>query len=317
MVKYIIKRVLLLIPAVLLVCITVFLLMRLIPGSAVDAIVYKYSSIGVEVDEDAVRAQLGLDKPAAIQFFVWFKDVIQGNLGDSLFQNKSVHSILAAELPVTFELGIITIILSTVISIPLGLLCAARQDSGLDIILRVIAIIFLSIPVFWIATMVLVYPAAWWGYAPPADYVGFLENPWKNLQMFLIPALLSALGQVGMQMRLVRTQTLEVMRQDYVRTAWSKGLNERTVLFGYAFRNSMIPTITMIGGSVSSLIGGSVIMENLFNIPGIGKEVVAALSSRDYPLVQGCVIIFAIYVMVINLVVDICYKWADPRVSLE
>lgn len=135
--------------------------------------------------------------------------------------------------------------------------------------------------------------------------------------MFLIPAVLGALTQVGMQMRLVRTLTLEVMRQDYVRTAWSKGLKEKVVLFKHAFRNALIPVITMIGGSVSGLIGGSVIMENLFNIPGIGKQVVVALNNRDYPVVQGCVIIFAIYVMVINLIVDIAYKWADPRVNLE
>lgn len=315
--KYVAKRVLLLIPAVLLVCVIVFALMRMIPGSAVDAIVYKYSSAGIAKDADEVRASLGLDKPAVVQFFVWIKDVIRGNLGDSLFQNESVNAIIARELPVTLELGILTLILGTIISIPLGLLCAARQDGAIDIILRVIAVLLLSIPVFWIATMVLVYPAVWWGYAPPADYVSFFENPWKNLQMFLIPAVLGALTQVGMQMRLVRTLTLEVMRQDYVRTAWSKGLKEKVVLFKHAFRNALIPVITMIGGSVSGLIGGSVIMENLFNIPGIGKQVVVALNNRDYPVVQGCVIIFAIYVMVINLIVDIAYKWADPRVNLE
>ena len=315
--KYILKRILLLIPAVLLVCVIVFALMRLIPGSAVDAIVYKYSSAGIAKDADEVRASLGLDKPAIVQFFVWMKDVVRGNLGDSLFQNESVNSIIARELPVTLELGILTLLIGVVISIPLGLLCAARQDGVIDIVLRVIAVLFLSIPVFWIATMVLIYPAIWWGYAPPANYVSLLKAPLQNLQMFIIPAFLGALSQVGMQMRLVRTMTLEVMRQDYVRTAWSKGLKEKVVLFKHAFRNSLIPVITMIGGSVSGLVGGSVIMENLFNIPGIGQQVVLALNNRDYPVVQGCVIIFAVYVMVVNLVVDLAYKWVDPRINLE
>lgn len=315
--RYIGKRILLLIPAIILVCVIVFALMRLVPGDAVDSIIYKYSSMGISADRAEVEAQLGLDKPAVVQFFVWFKGVLTGDLGESLFEYESVSSIIGRQLPVTLELGILTLLFSCLLSIPIGLFCAAKQDSIPDYVFRVISILLVSIPVFWIATMVIIYPALWWHYAPPTDYVSFFENPLKNLQMFLIPAILGALMQAGIQMRAVRTMTLEVMRLDYIRTAWAKGVKERIILLKHAFRNAMIPVVTMIGGAAASMIGGSVIMESVFNIPGIGQQVITSLGSRDYPVVQGCVLVFAIFVMVINLLVDVCYKWIDPRISLD
>ena len=315
--RYIGKRILLLIPAVFLVCVIVFALMRMVPGDAVDSIIYKYSSMGISADRAEIEAMLGLDKPAVTQFFTWLKGAVTGNLGESLFEYESVSSIIARQLPVTLELGILTLVFSCLLSIPLGLFCAAKQDSLPDYVFRVISVLLLSIPVFWIATMVIIYPALWFNYAPPTDYVSFLENPLENLRMFLIPALLGALMQAGIQMRAVRTMTLEVMRLDYIRTAWAKGTRERVILFKHAFRNAMIPVVTMIGGSAASMIGGSVIMESVFNIPGIGQQVVVSLGARDYPVVQGCVLVFAIFVMVVNLLVDICYKWIDPRITLE
>jgi peptide/nickel transport system permease protein len=315
--KYILKRILLLIPTFLLVCIIVFALMRMIPGDAVDSMVTKLANAGVSADRASIEATLGLDQPAVKQFFTWIAKVVRGDLGDSIFQYESVSSILSRKLPVTLELGILTVLLSCVISIPCGLLCAARQDSLADHSLRVVSILLLSIPVFWIATIVLIYPAVWWGYSPPVSYVSFFKDPGTNLRMVLPAALLGAFGQAGMQLRMVRTVTLDVMRQDYVRTGWSKGLTERKVVLKYAFRNAMIPVITQIGGSIASLVGGSVVLENIFSIPGMGQVVVEALNSRDYPLVQGCVIVFALFVMVVNLVVDVAYKWVDPRVNLE
>jgi peptide/nickel transport system permease protein len=184
-------------------------------------------------------------------------------------------------------------------------------------VIRVISVVLMSIPVFWLATLVLVYPAVWWKYAPPSTYYSIFVNPSKNLQMFLIPAILGSVTQAGMQIRLVRTMTLENLRQDYVRTAWAKGANERRALTNHALRNTMIPVITSIGGAVAGLIGGSVVLENMFNIPGIGNTLITALNSRDYPLVQGCVLIFSILVMIVNLLVDIAYKWVDPRVEIE
>jgi peptide/nickel transport system permease protein len=315
--KYVIKRVLLLIPSILVVTIVTFALMRLMPGSAVDLILNKYQTMGFTVDRATVIAQLGMDKPAVQQYFIWLGNMLRGDLGDSLFQNQSVMELIGAKLPITLELGIFTLILTNVISIPLGVLTAARQDSIGDYIVRVISIIIMAMPMFWIGTLVLIYPAKWWGYAPTITYVSIFKDFVGNMKMFLVPSILGALSQCGMQLRMVRTSLLDVMRQDYVRTAWSKGIRERNILFGHAFRNTLIPVITLIGGSISGLLGGSVILENLFNIPGLGSCMVTALGNYDYPLVQGCVVIIAIVVMIINLLVDIAYKWCDPRVTLD
>lgn len=317
MAKYALKRILLLIPTVLMVCIIVFALLRMIPGSALDQIVYKYSTAGIEIDREAVAAKLGMDKPAVVQFGNWLGQLLHGDMGESLFQSEGVGDIIARQLPVTLELGVITLILTNLISIPLGLYCAARQDTITDQMIRVISVVLMSLPVFWIGTLVLVYPAKWWGYAPNTLYVPFLRDPIQNLSMFIVPSILGAMTQAGAQIRMVRTMTLEVMRQDYIRTAWAKGVKERKILFRHAFRNSLIPIITIIGSSVAGLVGGSVIMENMFNLPGIGAQMVTALSNRDYPLVQGCVLVFSIFVMVVNLIVDLTYKWIDPRVEIQ
>lgn len=315
--KYIVKRVLLLIPTIFIVCAIVFGLMRMVPGDAVDVIVNRMTQSGMTVDAEAVRARLGLDVPPVQQFFNWMADVVRFDLGDSFFQNESVASIIGRQLPVSLELGILTLILSNLISIPIGLYCAARQDSFSDYLLRIISVVLMAIPMFWLATLVLFYPAQWWGYAPPVMYTSLLQDPVNNLRMFLVPSILGALAQAGMQLRMVRTQVLDTLRQDYIRTAYAKGAKQKRVLFHHAFRNAMIPVITMIGGSVAALVGGNVILESIFNIPGIGNTLVTALGQRDFPLVQGCVLVMSIFVMVVNLIVDIAYKWIDPRVTFD
>lgn len=315
--KYLVKRLLLLIPTLILVCVLVFVLIRMVPGSAVDMLVYKYTQGGMQVDADAVRTMLGLDQPAITQFFKWIGDVFSGTMGRSLFHSETVWNMIKHNLPPTLELGFLTLILTNLISIPLGLFCAARQDSLADQSIRTLSVILMAVPVFWIGTLVLIYPALWWRYSPPTQYVSFFVDPIENMRMFLVPALLGAFTQAGAQIRSTRTLTLETLRQDYIRTAWAKGVGEKRILSKHAFRNAMIPIITTIGGSVAGLIGGSVILENMFNIPGIGAQVVSALDNRDYPVVQGCVLIFSIFVMLVNLLVDISYKWIDPRVELE
>ena len=315
--KYVLKRILLLIPTMILVCVIVFVLMRLVPGSAVDMVVYQYQQNGIEITYEEAEAKLGLDKPAVVQFFEWFGGILTGDLGDCLFTEETVWSVLKAQIPVSLELSIMTLVLSELIGIPLGLYCASHPDTPGDVIIRTLGVIMGSVPVFWIGTIVLVYPAMWWGYSPPLTYVSFFENPLENLQMFLIPAILGALTSAGNNIRTVRTMTLEVMRQDYVRTAWAKGAKQSRVMTAHAFRNALIPIITMIGGSIAGLLGGNVVMENLFNIPGIGQQVVTALNNRDYPLAQGCTVVFALYSMIVILIVDLLYTVCDPRVSLE
>ena len=318
MAKYIIKRLLLLIPTIILVTLIVFVLMRMLPGSAVDALVLRLNSTGTyTVDREDVEAQLGLDKPIAQQYLIWLWNAIHGDLGDCFFQNETVVQAIGRQIGPSLELGILTLLLTELISIPLGLFCAARQDTISDYTIRIISLIMMSVPMFFIATVVLIYPAIWWGYSPPADYVSLFENPIKNMQMFLIPAILGAITQSGMQLRTVRTVLLDNLRSDYVRTVWAKGAKEKRVVFVHGFRNAMIPVITLIGGSVSGLIGGSVILENLFNIPGIGQQVINAINNRDYMLVQGCILVFSLFTMLVNLLVDISYKWIDPRVSLD
>jgi peptide/nickel transport system permease protein len=305
------------IPALLLVCVVVFVLMRMMPGDAVDYIVNRMSQSGFPADEEYVRASMGLDKPAIQQFFIWMSDVVRGNLGDSFFQHESVIGIMGRQIPVSVELGIFTILLSNCISIPLGLFCAAKQDSIGDYGIRVISVILMSVPMFCDATLFLFYPALWCGYSPPIAYENVFDHPVVNLQMMFVPALLGAMAQAGMQLRFVRTMILDTMRSDYIRTAYSKGVKERNVMFRHAFRNAMIPIITMIGGSFGMIVGGNVILENIFNIPGIGQQLVTALGQRDYPIVQGCVLVMSAFVMIVNLVTDIAYKWIDPRVTLE
>ena len=212
--KYIIKRILLLIPTLLVVTVVTFALMRLMPGSAVDLILNKYQAMGFTVDRQDVIVQLGMDKPAVQQYFIWLGDLLRGNMGDSLFQNQSVASLIAEKLPITLELALFTMIIINVISIPAGVITAARQDSIGDYVIRVISIILMAMPLFWIGTLVLIYPAKWWGYAPTITYVSIFKSFVENMKMFLVPSILGALAQVGMQMRMVRTSVLDVMRQD-------------------------------------------------------------------------------------------------------
>ena len=215
------------------------------------------------------------------------------------------------------ELGVITLIITLIIAIPLGVFCAAKQDSVADYIIRMGALILQSLPVFWIATVVLVYPAKWWGWAPTTNYYSFFKDPMQNISIMIVPSILGAVTNAGMQLRYVRTVTLDTMRMDYIRTARSKGVKGRKILFRHALRNAMIPVVTLVGGAVGMLVGGSVIMESLFSIPGIGNQMVVALSNRDYPIVQGCVLVFSLFTMIVNMIVDISYKCLDPRITLD
>ena len=315
--KYVIKRLLLLIPTMLLVCVIVFALMRAVPGSAVDQVVYNYKQNGMVITYEEAEAKLGLDKPAVVQFFSWIGGILRGDLGDCLFRGDSVWDVISAQMPVTLELGVLTLLFTIIISIPLGLICAAHPDSLADVIIRTLAVVLASVPVFWIGTMVLVYPAVWWGFSIPLTYVSIFQNFFLNMKMFLVPAIVGALTGAGNNIRAVRTMTLEVMRQDYVRTAWAKGAKESRVMYSHAFRNALIPVITLFGGAAAGILGGNVVIENMFNIPVIGQQLVTALNNRDYPLAQGCTVIMAIFGMIVNLVVDLAYKWCDPRVNLE
>ncbi len=321
MTSYIVRRLLLLILTLFFVSIIVFFLVRFVPGSAMDIIQARLVAAGLSVDESSLQAiehKLGLDVPAPVQYVRWIGGILtRGDFGDSIMQGTPVMPIILQRVPVTLELGLLALIIALLFGIPIGTYSAIRQDTTGDYITRSLAIIFIAVPVFWTGTLVLIFPAKWWGWSPPIELVSFVDNPIKNLAMFIIPATLLGLSTVGSSMRITRTMMLEVMRQDYIKTAWSKGLAEMAVVRGHAIKNAFIPVITLIGAQLSMLIGGSVIIEQIFVLPGMGQLALNALNNRDYPVIAGITLITAVFVMVVNLIVDISYTWLDPRIRYQ
>jgi peptide/nickel transport system permease protein len=313
---YFIKRALLLIPTIFLVMILVFVLIRMIPG---DAVVLMLQDQNFSTDDaDELRAQLGLDKPVPEQFVNYVGDLVSGDLGVSIWTGEGISSeLFKRRLPVTLELGLMAVFFSILIGIPIGTISAIRQDSWPDYIGRSLAIGGLSIPGFWLATLAVVLPSIWWGYAPPFKYVPFTEDPIANLKQFWLPAFIMGLSLSAVLMRMTRSMMLEVLRQDYVRTAWSKGLRERTVIFRHALKNALIPVITILGLQFGIIIGGTVIYENIFNLPGIGSYTYSSVVRRDYPVIQSVNIFLATMILLMNFAVDMSYAYLDPRIRLR
>ena len=246
------------------------------------------------------------------------KGLLQGALGQSLWgANFSVEEKIIGRLPVTIQLGVMAIVIGLVIALPVGIYSAIRQDTAADYAGRSVAIIGLATPNFWLGTMVMLYPAIWWGWSPPIEMIPFTEDPLGNIGMFLIPSLILGTASAAATMRMTRTMMLEVLRQDYIRTAWAKGLRERVVVLRHSVKNALIPVVTLIGLQLPILIGGSVIMENIFSLPGLGRLLLTALDTRDYPMVSGVNLVFATAVVLFNLLIDLLYTWLDPRVRYD
>ena len=332
---YLIRRLLLIIPTLFILSILVFLSVRFIPGDVIDAMVARMEEAGVlgfEIDREALERMLGLDVPVHMQYGRWigvlptpdfvtkdshFNGLLQGSLGESLVSSFTVEEKIIGRLPVTIQLGVMAIVIGLVIALPVGIYSAIRQDTAADYLGRSFAILGLATPNFWLALMVVLYPAIWWGWSPPMELIPFAEDPLGNLGMFLIPSLILGTASAAATMRMTRTMMLEVLRQDYIRTAWSKGLRERVVVMRHAVKNALIPVVTLIGLQLPILIGGSVIMENIFNLPGLGRLMVVALGDRDYPMVSGVNLVFATAVVLFNLLIDLLYSWLDPRVRYD
>lgn len=315
--NYIIRRVILMIPTLFLVSVVVFLTIRLIPGDVIEimAIEMGQTTQGEQLDLEAIREMLGMNVPAHIQYAHWMKNILlHGDFGDSLWTGRSVTEQIIARLPVTFELGLLAFLIAQIIAIPIGLYSAIRQDTFGDFLGRTFAILNLATPAFWLATMIMVFPSIWWGWSPPVQYIPFVEDPMANLGQFLIPAALMGTAMSATTMRMLRTTMLEVLRQDYVRTAWSKGLRERIIVIRHAMRNALIPVITIISGQIPIMIGGAVIMEQIFSLPGMGRLFLDSINRRDYPFVTGINIILATFGMVLILLTDLSYAYLDPRV---
>ena len=308
---YVLHRLVVAIPSLLIASFIVFALPRLIPGDVVQLMLEEQAS-GSNLDD--LRATLGLDRPIATQYVEWLGRVVRGDLGESLWTKRPVLGELARRLPVSLELGLLAVCFSVAIALPVGILAAVRQDTVADYIARSAAILGLSVPGYWVATLVIVLPAIWWGWSPAPGFVDFRTNPWGHLAQFVLPALILGVASAAALMRMTRAMLLEVLRQDYVRTAWSKGLRERAVVLRHGMANAIIPVVTILGLHVAQLFGGTVIFETIFGLPGMGLFLFDAISQRDYPVIQGANLLIVAVVVATNLLVDLLYAVIDPRI---
>jgi peptide/nickel transport system permease protein len=315
---YIISRLLLNIPVIFLVITLVFLASHAYPDYATRRVAAALTGAAdLEQAKQQVRRELGLDRPLHIQYFDYLGDVLRGDLGDSLLTKRPVLTELKDRLPPSLELAILDLVVALAVSIPIGVISAIRQDTWIDYLLRFLAILWLAIPSFYLAVILLIVSFKVIGWTPPLTvtaYHNFPSDPVKNLQMLALPAIAGGIATGASIMRLLRSQMLEVLRQDYVRTAWAKGLRERTVVMRHALKNAMIPVLTIAGLLVGVLISGNVVLETMFSIPGMGLFTVTSMQQNDFPVVYGIVLLVAVAVVFTNLLVDLTYAWLDPRI---
>ena len=315
MTTYVVRRLLLIIPTLLILTILVFFLVRFLPGNVIDLLEADMEYRDMEIDREALMRMLGLDVPFYVQYARWMEGIfLHGTLGKSLFAGHTVEEKIIAGLPVTIQLGTMALVLGQLIALPVGIYSAIRQDTPADYVGRTVAVIGMATPNFWLALLVMIYPGIWWGWSPPMEYTPLSEDPLENMKTLIIPAVILGTAMSAGTMRLTRTMMLEVLRQDYIRTARSKGLRERVVILRHTVKNALIPVVTLAGAQLPILVGGSVIMENIFNLPGLGRLFVDALGQRDYPMVSGINLFLASIVLLNNLFIDLLYPYLDPRV---
>jgi peptide/nickel transport system permease protein len=309
--RYLAKRLLVAVPSLLIASLIVFTLPRLIPG---DVVVLMLAEKAYAKDIDELRAKLGLDRPLPVQYVEWLGKVARGDLGESLWTRRPVVEEIGQRLPITFELALLGLAVALIIAIPVGVISAARQDTIADYVARSIAILGLSVPAFWLATLLIVLPAIWWGWRPVTGFVEFSRDPIGHVVQLFLPAAILGIAVGAALMRLTRGMLLEVLRQDYVRTAWAKGLGERVILMKHALRNAVIPVVTLLGTQLPQIIGGTVIIETVFGLPGMSRFLFDAINQRDYPVIQGVNLVVVSVIVLVNLGVDALYAVLDPRI---
>jgi len=309
--RYLAKRLLIAVPSLLIASLIVFTLPRLLPGDAVQLMLAE-KAYAKDVDE--LRAKLGLDRPVSLQYVEWLGRVARGDLGESLWTRRPVLQELGQRLPVTLELAFFALAFALAIAVPVGVISAARADTLQDYVARSAAILGLSVPGFWLATLLIVLPAIWWGWRPVAEFTEFGTNPLAHVAQFLLPALILGVAAGAALMRLTRGMLLEVLRQDYVRTAWAKGLGERVIVLKHGLRNAIIPVVTLLGTQLPQIFGGTVVIETVFGLPGMSRFLFDAINQRDYPVIQGVNLVVVSTVVMINLAVDALYAVLDPRI---
>ncbi len=309
--KYALKRLLVAIPSLLIASLIVFSLARLVPG---DVVTLMMEENQYAKDLDEMRAKLGLDRPIYTQYVEWMGRALSGDLGSSLYTSRPVLRELAGRLPVSLELGAVALFFAVLVGVPIGIVAAVRQDTAQDYVARSGAILGLAVPGFWLGTLVVVLPAIYFGWSPSIQFTRFGDDPWGHVTQFLLPGFLLGIASAASIMRLTRTQLLEVLRQDYVRTAWSKGLAEPRVVLKHGLKNALIPVVTVLGIQIAQILSGTVIFESIFGLPGMGRFLFDAITERDYPVIQGINLVIVTTVVAVNLVVDVAYAWLDPRI---
>jgi len=309
--EYLLKRLLLIVPTLFLVTLLVFLLMHMRSG---DVVIQMLEGYAYADTVEALRHELGLDKPLHEQYLAWIGGVLQGDLGRSLWTKESILVEFVRRFPVTIELTLLTIIISVTFGLGVGMVSAIRQETWIDYLGRVVAILALAMPVFWLAILVVVLPSIYWHWTPLWTYVPLSTDVLENLKILIFPAAVFGVSRAGPIMRITRSAMLEVQRQDYIRTAWAKGLPGRSVILKHAIKNALIPVVSIIGLQIHFYLGGSVIIESIFRLPGIGSFFVEALIRRDFPVVQSVNLIVATFALLLNLIVDFSYAYLDPRI---
>jgi peptide/nickel transport system permease protein len=309
--RYLAKRLAVALPSLLIASLIVFTLPRLIPGDVV-AMMMEEKAYAKDLDE--MRAKLGLNRPIYVQYFEWMGRAVRGDLGESLWTRRPVLEEIGRRLPVTLEIATLATFFALAIALPIGVLSATRQDTVWDYVARSAAILGLSVPGFWLATLVIVLPAIWWGWRPLTGFTEFSTDAFAHVTQFLLPALILGVSAAAALMRLTRGTLLEVLRQDYVRTAWAKGLTERRVVMKHSLRNGIIPVVSLLGTQIPQIIGGTVIIETIFGLPGMSRFLFDAINQRDYPVIQGVNLVVVSFVVLINLSVDALYAVLDPRI---
>jgi peptide/nickel transport system permease protein len=321
MTAYVFQRILLTVPVILLAVTLVFLAGHAVPDYAVRSTAQGLTgAANLETAKQQVRHDLGLDKPLLQQYGEYLGGLLKGDLGDSFITKQPVVEELKRRMPVSVELGLLSLLVALVVSVPVGIISAIRQDSWLDYVLRFISILGLAIPAFYLGVLLLIFVFKVFDWAPPLTttaYRDLWEDPVQNLKQMALPAIAGGLALGAGMMRLLRSQLLEILRQDFVRTAWAKGLRERTIIFRHVLKNALIPVFTFAGLEVGILFSGEIVLEWMFSVPGMGVYTVTSIKQSDFPTVHGFVLVIATALVATNLLVDLTYGWLDPRVRYQ
>ncbi|MHB8104437.1 MAG: ABC transporter permease [Dehalococcoidales bacterium] len=318
MISFLIRRIIQSIVVLFLVSLLVFFMMRMLPGDPIRMIITANNAESFTEEQIAeVRHQYGLDRPLILQYFSWFSDILHGDLGESILQKVPVSDEVFRRLPITFHIGVLAFIIGIIIGIPLGIIAAVRRGTWLDSLVTTLANLGITVPAFWLGFLLIYVFAMRLSWLPVMGYTSPFTDFWQNTKELIMPVFCLALFPIASIARQTRSSLLEVMQQDYIRTAWSKGLTERAVIMKHALKNGLIPIVTLAGMGVPMIVGGTVLIETVFNIPGMGRLAVTSVLNQDYPYVQGIVLIVAATVILVNFAVELTYGWLDPRIRYD